>query len=197
MLTRFLLMNAISPQLTAATNSPHAPQPHGQGMQLPNDPMAAFKDVALPEPTSTLPAIGWWILGGIIIVSLIVCLKLIWTHYKNSQARREAIQAVNAASSASELNRILKQATLAYFPREDVAALTGVTWYQFLSRHIKKNKAERVCPALKLMIEQLYQPNAQQLSSGQLTQFKTASANWLQLALPPKKINQKAEVKHV
>ncbi|AWB67152.1 hypothetical protein C2869_12215 [Saccharobesus litoralis] len=163
------------------------PQAMPQAGQMPNsvpDVMAAFKHSIEPTQISQFPAVGWWILGILGLVLVVVAIYFAVQAYKKATAVRQAKQAITKASSIAEINTLLKQACLSYFPRQHIAPLNGDVWLNFLLNQVKQQHRNELKPKLKLMIDQLYTPIAKDVSAAQLNQFKQAANFWLSQALP-------------
>ncbi|WP_461536732.1 DUF4381 domain-containing protein [Spongorhabdus nitratireducens] len=131
----------------------------------------------LPEPVDWWPpAPGWWLLAGIaILVVLFLGYRLI-RFYIHRRYRREALKAVKRLHQSAEkmkpaqllghYNRILKQASLAAFPDQDIAGLHGSQWLSFLDDsantkgfthgHGRALGSTRFAPAPEVDIEGLY-----------------------------------------
>ncbi|MGF1777717.1 DUF4381 domain-containing protein [Vibrio nomapromontoriensis] len=174
----------------------------------------------------TLPtAPSWWPLGpgcwisGLILAFIIVC-SLFW-YRRNKQKTRAKRAALNlfkierhnlTPSSAIE---VVRQAALSYYPRQDIAKLSGQSWYQFLDSQLAE---DIFSPNQALWNQALYcsqhaysSPRAQTLNGGANTDVKeqvqeennalpTVShpsleghtliadcERWIQQALPPKR----------
>lgn len=109
-----------------------------------------LRDIHLPEPIGWWPpAPGWWMLAALIICTAIavgiwllrrarqrryrkLALVQLQSLYKNWQQQHDDI------AFAQATNRLLKQTALAAFPAENVAALSGADWLDFLDRHLRK-----------------------------------------------------------
>ncbi len=59
--------------------------------------------------------------------------------YLPKTALKLLTQSVTPHTPSSALE-ILRQAALSYFPREDIAPLTGMAWYEFLDSHTKETR---------------------------------------------------------
>ncbi len=110
-----------------------------------------FRDIHLPDQDAFLPgvalwwppAIGWWLLLGLIIGMGLV----IWFWRRSTAARRnlyrQALQELqrietrfgqpdNERQVLENLSMLLRRIALSRYPREQVASLTGKRWLQFL-----------------------------------------------------------------
>ena len=91
-------------------------------------------DLVVPDPVTWWPlAPGWW------VVLLALGLALIWLashsyrRWKQNAYRREALRELQTIP-ASELPALVKRVCLATYPREEVAALSGEPWLEFLDQ---------------------------------------------------------------
>src|SRR5687767_8986619 len=116
------------------------------------DPLAQLADIHLPgEVPFWPPAPGWWMLAGVLLVSLALIVRYFYLQgqtkrkmnsalYELDQVYRtwqEKSQVENARNQAGldflyGVNAILKRVALVYFPHTDVAKLTGAAWLRFL-----------------------------------------------------------------
>lgn len=114
---------------------------------LPDQPMASIadlKDIAAPPPVSYAPqTAGWWVLGGLIVLGLLLYAWLRWRRWRRNRFRREAqaeLAAIErAASDASTraealaaLPVLVKRTVMAWAPRQAVAPLSGEAWLRYL-----------------------------------------------------------------
>lgn len=116
---------------------------------LPDKPMASIadlKDIPAPPPVSYAPqTAGWWVVGGIIVVGLLLYAFLRWRKWRRNRYRREAQaeldvieRAANDASTRHEalaaLPVLVKRTVLSWAPRQEVAPLSGEAWLRYLDR---------------------------------------------------------------
>lgn len=119
-------------------------------MNLPNQNVASLRDIHLPDAISWWPpAIGWWILLGLIIVALLFIPKLyrritfiplkkvasatfnnIVNQYKENH---------NGLAFIRETSKFLRQTAMSYCGREEIAQLTGEKWVQTLNQLTEQN----------------------------------------------------------
>lgn len=106
-----------------------------------------LRDIHLPDPISWWPpAIGWWLLAGIIVLS---CIALnTWLRYqyqiKHSPANQaqQALQAIRIEYQQNsdsqylirELSALFRRLCISLFPREKTASLVGEDWLLFLDQ---------------------------------------------------------------
>jgi hypothetical protein len=106
-------------------------------------------DIIVPAPVPWWPpAPGWyWVLGFVLIVVLVLAAR-IFLRWQHNRYRREALTALARVehqlkradcrpAGLLELSVLLKRTALTAFPREQVATLTGRSWFAFLDRTAK------------------------------------------------------------
>lgn len=128
--------------------------------------LAQLKDIQIPQSIGVWPlAGGWWIL---IIIASVMSLCLfwwVWQRYRRNRAKKRALVLLNqfkrsqtyrndAAATASYLSALLRRVAIAYYPRHEVAGLSGNQWLEFLDKHAKK---PLFAPIRELLITLPYQ----------------------------------------
>jgi len=108
------------------------------------NPLAQLRDIHVPQAISWWPlAVGWYML---IFLSLLVIVGLtIWSYnyWRMNRPRREVLEKLgklkqqyareeDRVAIAVEISTLLRRATLAMFPRSEVANLQSEAWLQFL-----------------------------------------------------------------
>jgi len=148
------------------------------------DPLADLKDIHLPDPVSVWPlALGWWLLVGLLVI-LLVSTFLLYRKYQSQGARRQAKQAIKMADSPQQMLVILKSLCLSYFPRDQIAALHGEPWEQFLLQQLKPRHQAQFQRLSSGLFAQLYTPDFSLALSGQL---KICVKYWIQHAVLTRK----------
>ena len=121
-----------------------------KGMLMASDILAQLKDIHLPKPIGYLPlAFGWWLLIGLLTLSVLVGGFWAWRHYKRRRAVKKALKLLeqfrqiyekegDVVVIASHLSALLKRVAIAYYPRNFVAGLKGQDWIDFLDRHSRR-----------------------------------------------------------
>jgi hypothetical protein len=91
-------------------------------------------DIVLP------PAVPWWPPApGWIVLAVIVLLLLLWLavrlrrRWQRTAHRREALRALRDAGDAGAVGALLRRTALAEYPREQIAALRGSAWVDWLA----------------------------------------------------------------
>lgn len=102
-----------------------------------------LRDIHLPHPVSWWPpAPGWWVLLflGLLIVFSVWLFRLIQRRRSVRVAAFKELQMISHVFSqkgdahqlVTSLSILLRRICLSYFPRTDVAGLTGEKWLEFL-----------------------------------------------------------------
>lgn len=123
--------------------------------------------LVMPEPVAWLPETpGWWIvLGWLLAVLLLVAWQFIKRRQRN-RYRRDALTELKSiaarpelgpAESAQRIATLLKRTALAAYPREDVAALYGADWAQFLKESAGNDP--QVADAADMLAAAAYRPD--------------------------------------
>ena len=102
-----------------------------------------LRDIHLPDPISWWPpAPGWWLIAGTILI--IIAAVFLFRLYRKKQAlkkqvraefeiiRAEFNKAQNSTVLVQSLSILLRRACISFYPRSEVASLTGKAWLQFL-----------------------------------------------------------------
>ncbi len=118
-----------------------------QGQNSPE--LAQLRDIHSPEAIGWWPlAPGWYLLAIVLLVILMAVIFFFVRRYSNGRARRQALKILatyqqqhqremNGQLSAARVSELLKRVALVYYPRADVASLTGDAWLRFLSTTAK------------------------------------------------------------
>ncbi len=113
---------------------------------LPDPANLPLRDVHLPETVSWWPpAPGWWwLLAALLVLSAAMLWQ--WHRWRQRRVLRRLLheleqlqqschQQQHASDCVQQLSVLLRRAMLSFFPRHDVASLTGDDWLRFLDRH--------------------------------------------------------------
>jgi len=110
-------------------------------------PALQLRDIHLPDPVSWWPpAPGWWVLVALIILSFLAVRAFLKIH-KARRVRVAALKELELLSTGftqmqdahhlvKALSVLLRRICLSYYPRFDVAGLTGEAWLRFLDQHL-------------------------------------------------------------
>jgi len=112
-----------------------------------SDPLAGLRAYHLPDaPSWWPPAPGWWFLLAILIIAGLFFGWWLARQRSRGAAARQVLRELadlrqrsrrdgESPALVRELSRLLRRFAIAIYPRQDVAALTGEAWLQFLDRH--------------------------------------------------------------
>lgn len=154
------------------------------------NPLEQLKDIHLPQQISNWPpAIGWWLVALLIIVTVTLTIK--WIKHRRSQrlAMRQALLQLKQVQHTDadwplQLNSILKRLCISYFPQQDCASLYEKQWLNFLSDKLPAKKQKHFSDSYGLLLETLFSGSAHQLSFDTL---QPIIKQWITTSLPPKK----------
>ncbi|MBM7073098.1 DUF4381 domain-containing protein [Shewanella sp. 202IG2-18] len=154
-------------------------------MNASNPALAQLKDIQTPDAIGVWPlAIGYWVA---LVIAILAIVGLIYFYKKNKQqslvkkaalSELNQIEIQNTQEFAVQINAILKRAALSYLKREQVAAIDGENWYQFLDSTLTESKKGQ----FKALLNQRY--SKQGLSNEQKQQLKTLAILWIKKSLP-------------
>lgn len=135
----------------------------------------------LHDIVETVPVTLWWPLapGWCVIVALlllavvIASFRCVVKRHRNAY-RRWALKELDAAEDARQLPTLLKRVALVAYPREQVGALAGSSWLDFLNQEVPN------CfdvDAASLLLELDYLPNVK-ATAEQLKALRCAIRRW-------------------
>ena len=113
------------------------------------DPLAQLKDIHLPEPISWWPlAPGWYVLLAFIICVTLGIVLYITKRQRHALPKKHALKLLNTYKNqyqqnsnapliSSQIAELLKRVALVYYPRAQVASMTGDDWLAFLNHTAK------------------------------------------------------------
>lgn len=124
-----------------------------------------LQDIHLPESASFWPlALGWWILlVMIILVTTLLVIKAIKRARQKRYQRKildkfssleKKLKAKPSNATIAEINTLLRQLAITYYPRTEVASLTGSDWLCFLDESGSTHEFSR--GAGRILIEAPY-----------------------------------------
>ncbi|PSW21788.1 DUF4381 domain-containing protein [Photobacterium sanctipauli] len=155
-------------------------------------PLLPLADLHLPEAPGVWPlAWGWW---AVIILGLVIAAFVLVRIRKANAANKARKEALNQlkqlkqAGSFNQLNLLLRQVAMSYYPRQDVAGLTGTQWLAFLDSSL---------PAPQRGFEALAKQWQQGLFSNQALSESDFNACYKQAELWMKKAKFNQEVSDV
>jgi len=147
------------------------------------NPLDQLNDISLPETIHNYPiAMGWWILAALIILVIVItCIHTI-KRYKKAKDKRIALKRISEKElTTEETIKLLKWASLQYFPRHQVASLYGEQFKNFLINTLPEKKRNTYQDALDKTFQDLYS----EINTPPNKEFSEAAKAWLSEALPP------------
>ncbi len=131
------------------------------------DPLAQLQPLRSPPDISWWPpAPGWWLLALCVLAVIATCIWLLWRRYQQRRYRRLALAKLNdlrdhapsdTTSFSAACNQLLKAVALRAYPRQDVAALSGKAWRDFLNSSAGASNSSKEPLFSEDMLAQLYQ----------------------------------------
>ncbi len=158
-----------------------------------------LQDIHLPDSASFWPlAMGWWVLFFLILLSTSWLIIKVIKRAKQRKYRRiifskfstleEKLKTNPSNTNIAEVNTLLRQLAITYYPRSEVASLAGGDWLQFLDKSGDTHEFSR--GAGRILIEAPYQLDKQlntqtggesehQIENLNLNEFIPLVQNWI------------------
>lgn len=125
-----------------------------------------LQDIHLPESASFWPlALGWWILiAAIVLIASWLIIKALKQAKRKKYQRtilakfkvlEQKLKANPSNAAVAEINTLLRQLAITYYPRSEIASLTGGDWLHFLDESGDTHDFSR--GAGRILIEAPYQ----------------------------------------
>ncbi len=102
-----------------------------------------LRDIHLPDPVSWWPlAPGWWLLLALLVLA--IAAFYLFRFYQKKQAIKKQVlieferlcqrhdKDKNSIALIQSLSTLLRRACISFYPRSEVASLTGSAWLDFL-----------------------------------------------------------------
>jgi len=121
-----------------------------------------FEQIILPTtlPSAWPPAPIYWVITSVFIVSMILLFLFIKRRISHKKYVKQTLSALaqlqQQKASFVQLNQLLKGLCLHYYPRQQVASLTGKEWFIFIQQH-NAQKATPLFDDVDTFCERLYQ----------------------------------------
>lgn len=152
------------------------------------DPLAQLNDIHLPANVHSYPvAPGWWILATLLLALTVYALVKLRQYFVKRKSQKIALKQLTALTQASDIVALLKWAALAYFPREQVAHITGEGFKTFLIATLPAKHQVTFNDLSAKHFSSVYENGA----DNAVEDFSAAAQLWLKHALPPQE-NSKA-----
>ncbi len=138
----------------------------------------------LPAAPSWLPlSWGWWAVIAAVFLTVVAIIWIIRWKQKRMAPKKTALRLLNPAlghQTPSAAIELVRQAALCYYPRDQVAHLTGPDWYSFLDSQVDS--------PIFMKNESLWQQALYQKQKVENAQDLIADCyQWVETALPPQK----------
>jgi hypothetical protein len=154
-----------------------------------NPALSSMQDIQLPDPVSNWPmAPGYGLLLLLCVASLLLGYFFWRKRVRTRAAQQAALVALSRLSAATpefatEVNALLKRATMSYLPRAQIAALDGEPWYDWLEAALPPAKQKNNGPMGPLLAKRYRKEG---LSEADKLALLRLAQNWLECALPPR-----------
>ncbi|ULU27009.1 DUF4381 domain-containing protein [Dyella terrae] len=108
--------------------------------------IADLKDIPAPPPVSWMPqTAGWWVLGGLVLLGVLVYASLRWRRWWRNRYRREAqaelaaieraiVDPATRTEALMAIPALVKRTVLAWASRREVGPMSGEAWLRYLDR---------------------------------------------------------------
>jgi len=104
-----------------------------------------LQDIHLPESASFWPlALGWWLLIAVVVVLIAWLIVKVLKRIKQRKYRAKIFSKFDVLEKKlktkpsnaviAEINTLLRQLAVTYYPRSKIASLTGGDWLHFLDQ---------------------------------------------------------------
>lgn len=102
-------------------------------------------DLVLPPEVSWWPlALGWYVVGGILLLLVLVLVYRAWRRWRANAYRRAALGELASVNDAAGIAELLRRTALAASPRPVIAAKTGAAWLDWLTAQCPKTMPDAV-----------------------------------------------------
>jgi hypothetical protein len=156
------------------------------------DPLAQLKDIHLPNTINDLPlAPGWWLLAVLFIVALSYLIIILRRYIQRNRARKTAIKQLKKIDNTQEIIALLKWAALQYFPRAQVAKLSGESFKRFLHNQLPAKHQNDFEQYANTGFSEQYREHSE---NEQIASVSKAAHLWLSYAIPVKKADSKTKL---
>lgn len=127
--------------------------------------------IAQPLAPGVWPlAYGWWLLIVLAVILVTVSVAKFVAFRRFWAIKRLALSTLAHCSSTREINGLIKQVALHYFPCPTISSMHGEAWVEFLSR---------ANPSDSKMLQQTINNLYREETAQDLEQFATLASNWL------------------
>jgi len=124
-------------------------------------------DIIIPDAVGYLPpAPGWYVLGLLVLALLSHFSVGFYKRYEKSLYRREALDELGSYEEQGKdetlhLLTLAKRVAIIAYGREEIAKLSGDSWWDFMEQHSKaKVSKELRVQIANLLYDKAYEPNS-------------------------------------
>lgn len=146
--------------------------------------------IAAPAASWWPLAPGWYVVAIVAIALVVVIITASIRAARRRRVKRAALRTLRNNASLNELNLLLKQACMGYYPRKRIGHLTGKAWREFLVMHLSERNAARYYDLLVEVEQAAYRPAGEQQALQQ--RYAEFARTWLKQALPPSQQQRRA-----
>lgn len=149
-----------------------------------NQALSQLHDIVAAPAAQLWPlAPGWYAVVIIGAVGLLITAMALHRFIQRRRIRDAALKALRTPlASPNAVTLVLKQACLGYFPRAEIAQVSGSAWYDFLLAQLPA-AAQRTCAEpLQRLATEAFSPHQQQSTA----EYQQLARYWLRHALPPR-----------
>lgn len=152
------------------------------------DPLTQLNDIQLPTQVHNYPiAPGWWALTIILFVLIVWLFKRFKRHQSQNKAKKSALVQIQGIKDTQTLMQLLKWSALQYFPREQIASLTGEQFKDFLVSSLPQKQQALFIDTISNHLNVVYQNPLVENNPQVFKELKAAILLWHNHALPPKR----------
>lgn len=145
-----------------------------------NDSLLPLNNMYLPDVPSWFPlAWGWWAIAATVVVTILLFAFYLRWKKKRLAPKKTALLLIRREKPAAAIE-LVRQVALCYYPREQIAQLTGRDWYAFLDSQIES-------PLFETNFEQWQQVLYSRQMAENSDELVEHCFQWVEQALPPKK----------
>jgi Domain of unknown function (DUF4381) len=102
-------------------------------------------EIVIPPEVSWWPlAPGWYVVGGILVILILLFVHRAWKHWRANAYRRAAFRELASVNDAAAIAELLRRTALAVEPRPVIATMTGAAWLDWLDSKCRETMSDTV-----------------------------------------------------